>query len=382
MKTERQETHRQHDQDRFHQCLQEFVDGFGDDLRLVRDPFQIDPDRQLGLDLGRDLFHILAELDNVATLLHRDAESDHFLAVETHLGLRRILVFAFDDSKIAQPESRVIGPQLQVFEILGRRQRAAHADLQIIGGRRQHAGRLQGILRAQLVDDVLYGNPQLREFLLRKFDEYFFILDAEQIHLGNRRQGQQLLAHEIGVILDVGVVETIARDRKNRAVGFAEFIIEERTQHALRQGQLDVVDLLAHLIPCIDGFLGRGRFLQLQDDQRFARFGITADGIDVRRFLQLLFQLVRHLVGHLQGGGAGPLSRHHHRAEGKRRILILPQAAITENAADHQHYHQVACQRYMFQRPARQIETGLFAIAHRAAPPAGVETDASFDANG
>jgi hypothetical protein len=41
--------------------------------------------------IARTFFHVLAQLDDVAALLHRHAQADHFLAVEAHLVARRVL---------------------------------------------------------------------------------------------------------------------------------------------------------------------------------------------------------------------------------------------------------------------------------------------------
>ena len=104
------------------------------------------------------------------------------------------------------------------------------------------------------------------------------------------------------------------------------------------------------------------RVLELEDDLRLARLGVAADLVGTRHFLQRALDLVGHLLGHLLRGGARPVGTHHHGAEGEGRVLVLAQLEVGRKAQHHQHHQQVARQRRMLDRPAREIEVGLAAV--------------------
>ena len=104
---------------------------------------------------------------------------------------------------------------------------------------------------------------------------------------------------------------------------------------------------------------GGDAVLELEDGQRLARLGVAADDVGVRHFLQRLLDLVGHLLGHLLRAGAGPEGLHDHRAEGERRVLVLAELEVRREAEHQQHDHQVARQRRMLERPARDVEDAI-----------------------
>jgi hypothetical protein len=167
---------------------------------------------------------------------------------------------------------------------------------------------------------------------------------------------QQALAHLVGVLLQLFVGEAVAGECIDRAVHIAELVVEERSDHAARQGAAHVVDLLAHRVPDLLHLLRGRRILHLEDDQRFARLGVAADLVGVGHLLQRLLELVGHLVGHLLRRGARPEHAHHHRTEGERRVFVLPQLEVGRHAQHQQHQQQIAGQRRVFERPAGDVE--------------------------
>ncbi len=91
---EAQERHEQHDDDRLGERADELVHRALHGLRHARDGIDLDPDGELRLD-ARDLARqVGAELDDVATLRHRHADAQRFLALPAHLLLRRVDVAA------------------------------------------------------------------------------------------------------------------------------------------------------------------------------------------------------------------------------------------------------------------------------------------------
>ena len=199
---------------------------------------------------GDRLVQALAHLDDVAALLHRHAQADHFLAVEAHLVLRRILVFALDGGEVAQAEGGAVGAQLQVFQVLD-----ASCSAPVTRTCRLSVGVTSTPVASTAFWVAIWltidfeRHAQLGELLVRELDVDLLVLHAELLDLRHQRHLQQLLAHEVGVVLHLGVGEAVARQREDRAVGVAEFVVEERAEHARRQGGRDVADLLAHLVP-------------------------------------------------------------------------------------------------------------------------------------
>ena len=237
---------------------------------------------------------------------------------------------------------------------------AAHAHLHHVLRRVDRAGAFDRVLRAQLLQHTVEIQPHLREALLRNLDPDLLVLHAELVDLGNILHAQQLLARLVGEVLELGVAIAIAVQRVDHAEHVAEVIVEERPLDIAGQGVAHVADLLAHRVPDVGDLRGLGGVLDLEDDLRLARFGIAADLVRIRHFLQRAFDLVGDLLGHLLRGRAGPVGAHHHRAERERRVFVLAELEIGGKAQQHQHHHQVARERGVFERPFREVEMLLF----------------------
>ena len=170
----------------------------------------------------------------------------------------------------------------------------------------------------------------------------------------------------VGALAQLLVAEAVGRQRVDRAVDVAELVVEERADDAGRQGGAHVADLLAHRVPDLRHLLRRRRVPHLKDDQRLARLGVAADLVGVRHLLQRLLELVGHLLGDLLRGRAGPEDAHRHRPEGERRVFVLAELEVGR-AEDHQHDQQVARQRRMLERPARDVEAPSWSAGRVAA---------------
>ena len=193
---------------------------------------------------------------------------------------------------------------------------------------------------------------------LRNLDEQLFVLHTKQLDLVDMLDPKQLLAHIVREAFEVGIAVAIALQSVDDAKHITKLVVVKRSDHALRQGATHVTDLLANGVPGLS-HLGRWRaVLDLENDERFAGLGIAADLVGMGHFLEGFLQLVSDLLGHLLGGGTRPVRPHDHGPERKGRVFILAELEIGRNAQEHQHHHQVARQRLVFKRPARQVETG------------------------
>ena len=91
-----EEADRQHDRQRLDEGPREFDDRLVDDLRLIGDALHRDAARQVGLELGERRVERLAERQDVAALLHDDADSSAGCALGADEKRRRVLVAVGD----------------------------------------------------------------------------------------------------------------------------------------------------------------------------------------------------------------------------------------------------------------------------------------------
>ena len=134
---------------------------------------------------------------------------------------------------------------------------------------------------------------------------------------------QEFGAQLIGVVVQLRRRIAVAFQRIDVGIDVAEFVVEERPLHALRQLRADIADLLSHLIPSVRHDGGRRGILDVEEDQRLTGTGLTAQKVDRRCFLQLARNAIGHLFLHLLGSSAWPESLDHHQFEGERRIFRL-----------------------------------------------------------
>ena len=210
---------------------------------------------------------------------------------------------------------------------------------------------------AQLCQNSTEVEPQLGEFFLRDFNEYFFVLHAKLIDLRHIRHTQKLLAHIVGKAFDFGGGKTGCIERVDHAKHITKLVIEKRPLHALRQGVADISNFLAHGVPNIGYICWLRIVFDLKNDLRFARLGVATNLVGERHFLQGALELVGDLLRDLLRGSTGPVGANNHRAESKRRVFVLAELEIGGNAQHHQHDHQVAREGGMFQRPFGEVKT-------------------------
>ncbi|MNU93772.1 hypothetical protein D3C71_837210 [compost metagenome] len=311
----------------------------------------------------------LAQRNDVAALGHGDAQRNHFLPLVTHLHGGRVHIAALDLGDIAQAQlcaRRATDRHgAQVFNGV---ELTLHPHLHLVLRGLNSSGALHGVLLAQLGQHLVHVQAQLRQALLRDFDEQLFVLHAKQLNLGDIGHTQQLLACVVGKLLEFGVAEALGLQRVDHAIHIAKVVVEERALDALRQGVAHVAHLLAHAVPDVGHLARLGRILDLKDDLRLAGLRITADLVRVGHLLQRALDLVSDLLGHLLRRGARPVGTHHHGTEGERRVLVLPQLEIGGKPQQHQHHHQVAREGGMVERPLGEVEP-LFGLYLRHGRP-------------
>ena len=113
-----EETDRQHDDDRFEQCLGKLADRLAHHLGLVRHQVELDPDGEALLQAFGRFMQAFAELEIVAALAHVDPDADRRLAVDAeHFG-RRVAVTTLDLGDVGQLVEVTVDRQIEVGHVL------------------------------------------------------------------------------------------------------------------------------------------------------------------------------------------------------------------------------------------------------------------------
>ena len=181
-------------------------------------------------------------------------------------------------------------------------------------------------------------------------------LGADQVHLGDIRHLQQPRADILDIVAQLAIGESVRGKAIDDAVGVAELVVGDRADHPRRQRQLDVLHLLANLVPGVRHLLRPGRSLQIHEDRRLARPGVALQVVEVRRFLQLALDPLGDLKQRIVQRRARPLRLHHHRLDGEGGVLVAPQSQVGGDAEDNERRHQEVYNGTVRDRPGGQVE--------------------------
>ena len=121
---------------------------------------------------------------------------------------------------------------------------------------------------------------------------------------------QEPVTHLLDIVAQFALGEAV-----DRPESVAEFVVEEGSEHAARQGPLHVADALADVIPDV-GHFARGRAaLQVDEDRRLAGARESAQMVELRRLLKRSLEPLGDLLDRLLGGGARPDGVDDHRLD-------------------------------------------------------------------
>src|SRR6267378_1344391 len=317
---------------------------------------RLNPDRQIGDDLGHFVRYGLAEDEVVATLRHRDGEADRRLAVETEHRLRRIGIAFLDRCHIGEPKKLAVGKEIDALQVFDRVERAGNPDSEFLLTGLDDAGRCHSVLLAQGLDDLVVGYAKPGELTVVEFEVEFLVLSAEQLYFGRILYGEDLGADFFDIVAQLAVSKTIGSESINDAEDVAELVIVIGSNHTLRQRALDVGNLLANLIPDFR-YLFLWRVVQhVYINGRGTGLGITLEIVEPRRLLQFLFNPVGHLQHRVVDRGTRPLRLHEHRLDRKARVFLASELDIGEDAGDDEQQHQVPDEGAMVDRPFGEVE--------------------------
>ena len=298
---EREEAHAEHDDDGLEQRLDEVMNRVLDDARLVGNLVDLEADGQILLD-GRDFFlEVLAELEHVAAVLHRDGDADGALAIEIHARLRGLDGAALDLRDVAEAENLAIcvdGQRLDVLDIV---KRARDAQVDVVGSRFELARRRHLVLRLERLQDGIRAHAELHEFRSLSLDVDLFFLHALELDFLDVRHLHEQAACILGRAAHFFITVAVARHGIDRAIDVVKAVVVIWPIDAVRQLALLVLAEIAHVAPRLANLRLVHVVGEVDVDDRLARARLAVDVIEARRVLELLFELVRDLVLHLVG---------------------------------------------------------------------------------
>ena len=351
----RQEANGQHDDDGLDERLDEVVDGLCDDARLVRYLVDLEADGHVLLDLADLRLEIIAELQDIATVLHRDGDADGRLAVVVHLRRSRLLKAALDLGDIAEPQHlapRIHGHLADGLDIV---ELARHAHVDVVGVRLDHAAWRHVILLCERVHDDLRADAELGELGAVHLDVDLLLLFADEFDFLDARHIEEQSPRLLGLLAHLLIRVAVACHGVDRAVDIVEAVVVVRAVDALRQFALDVLAEIAHILPCVAYLFLRDLIGELDVDDGLARARLTLDVVESLRVLELLLELVRNLLLHLLRRRARPGGRDNHLAYRELRVLHAAELVVGKDAADSRHDDEVPDEHLVLQGDFCQI---------------------------
>ena len=122
---------------------------------LIRDLRDFDPNWKLGGDRLHRLLEVLAERQNVAAILHRDAKAERRTAALAHHESRRVLVAPFDRRDVTEPEYPAVNLHRDGGDRLGARKGAGHAKMDAVSRGIDRPAGNDGVLPRHAIEDLL-----------------------------------------------------------------------------------------------------------------------------------------------------------------------------------------------------------------------------------
>jgi hypothetical protein len=176
---EREEAHQQHDRHRLGEHLHELADRLAHRVRLVGDLAQCHARGQRGLQACELRLQRLAELDDVAAVLHRHRDADGVFAHEAHARRRRIGEAAADRRHVGDAERPIAHADGKLRIFVDRAQRTGDADLHAVAAGFEEARRHNRVLFRQRLLHRGERNAQRRQLGVGQLDPDLLVLQAD-----------------------------------------------------------------------------------------------------------------------------------------------------------------------------------------------------------
>ena len=277
--------------------------------------------RQIGFDAFLQILQVFTELQVIAAALHGQGDADGRFAVIEHLRVCRFRIAPFDRGDVTQAEDAAIGIDRQVADGFDVFKDTGQAQVDVIRLSIDHTGRRHLVLAFDGIGNGRRRNAQFGQFGISHFDIDLFRLFADQFDFAHIVDGHHHAAYLFGLLAQFFIRITIACNGVNRAIDVIEAVVIIRAVDTFRQVLLHVFRQIADFMPRAADTVARRLVVEIDVDDRLAGPGITLDIVQVRRILQFLFDLIRHLFLHLFRRGTGPGDGDDHSPDSIRRVF-------------------------------------------------------------
>ena len=135
-------------------------------------------------------------------------------------------------------------------------------------------------------------HPELRESGVVIFDEDPLLLRAVNVDLCDFGDQEDLVAHVLCDFFELGIAEAFAGEGEDRPEHVAELVIDIGAERVRRQIGLHILHFAPKLVP--DGPHIVVAFENAHDEDGDTRLRLRLHEIELRHFLNRLFELIRH----------------------------------------------------------------------------------------
>ena len=163
------------------------------------------------------------------------------------------------------------------------------------------------------------GEPQFGQARVPVLDEDPLLLGSADLDLGHVVEAQELVAHLVGQVLELGVVETISRNAYDRPEHVTELVVHQRADGPGGQVPGGLLDLAPEVVPDWPRLLELR--LQVDEDQGHAGAGIAVDEIQLGNLLHDLLDLVGDQLFDPRRAGAGEVGHHDRHPDDEAGVL-------------------------------------------------------------
>ncbi len=206
-----EEAHGQDDGDGLGQGLDEQPDRHLHDLGLVGHGMHCDACRQVSFQPAHGRLEILAQVNDIATLVHDHTDADRLLAVDPHARAGRIGETALHLGDVAKTEMFSGHGEVGFANALQRVEGAGDMQAQPVRVGLDKAGSGHCILALERIENLVRRQPQGGEARRGDLDVDFFLLDPDQFQLFYIGHALQFPRHTVRLQAQSSQVKAIAR---------------------------------------------------------------------------------------------------------------------------------------------------------------------------
>ena len=367
-----QQQHADDDADRLDQAAEEGPQPRADDLRLEPHDVELDADRIPGPEPRNLAPDAGAEGDDVAPGAHRDRERERRGSRGVDQLGGRLGVPARDRREVLEGDECGTPRQgddrtpevVDRLEAAGRLQRdSLHRGANFPPGN-------QDVDALEDRTELERREARLGQPLVLVVDEDPLVLRAVDVDLGDVIEPQQVVAHRVGNLLEIGVRVAVSGQRDDDPEDVAQLVVDERPDRAVRQIRGDPRDLAAQVVP--DGLHVARVVAGPHRDERHAGPRPRRDVLDLGDLLQRGLDHVGDQV--FDAGRARPrqTGQHHRPAKGDLGILGPRQLQVGAPAGGDQEQENHRGDAVLLNRCACQVHALRFSrgssTQRRAAP--------------